>query len=81
VIRLAKKSGLQWTAGDLQAHIRQTYGAILGDDAAVNAVRFLGEDKRLDGVPGRPYYAHNRKAQAWAKRQYSGAQAPADVAD
>jgi hypothetical protein len=70
VIRLGKKTALQWTAADLQAYIRETYGAIVADDTAVSRIQFLGDNKRLEGVPGRPYYANNRRAKAWADRQY-----------
>jgi hypothetical protein len=64
VIRLGKKTALQWTATDLQAYIRETYGALLADDTAVSRIQFLGDNKRLEGVPGRPYYANNRRAKA-----------------
>jgi hypothetical protein len=79
--RAAKKTGLQWTAGDLQTYIRATYGAALSDESATSTIQFLGGNKRQDGVPGRPYYANNRKAKAWADRQYGGAQEPATFAD
>jgi hypothetical protein len=71
VIRLGKKTALQWTATDLQAYIREIYGALLADDTAVSRIQFLGDNKRLEGVPGRPYFANNRRAKAWADRQYS----------
>jgi hypothetical protein len=68
--RAAKKTGLQWTASDLQAYIRATYGQEFDDTSAAFRIRVLGKEKRLDGVAGRPYYANNKTAKAWADGEY-----------
>jgi hypothetical protein len=68
--RAAKKTGLQWTASDLQAYIRATYAQELDDATAAFRIRVLGKEKRLDGVPGRPYYANNKASKAWADATY-----------
>lgn len=66
-----KKTALQWTASDLQAYIRATYSRELDNETASNTIRSLGDNRRLEGVVGQPYYANNRKAKAWADRLYS----------
>jgi hypothetical protein len=66
-----KKTALQWTASDLQAYIRATYNRELDAETASNTIRSLGDNRRLEGVVGQPYYANNRKAKAWADRLYS----------
>jgi hypothetical protein len=66
-----KKTALQWTASDLQAYIRATYSRELDDATASNTIRSLGDNRRLEGVVGQPYYANNRKAKAWADRLYN----------
>jgi hypothetical protein len=69
--RPANQTGLQWTVGDLQAYIRESYHRELDDITAGNTIRSLGGNKRLEGVVGQPYYANNRKAKAWADKLYS----------
>jgi hypothetical protein len=66
-----KKTALQWTASDLQAYIRATYSRELDSETAGNTIRSLGDNRRLEGVVGQPYYANNRKAKAWADRLYN----------
>jgi hypothetical protein len=66
-----KKTALQWTASDLQAYIRATYNRELDNETASNTIRSLGDNRRLEGVVGQPYYANNRKAKAWADRLYN----------
>lgn len=67
-----KKSARQWDFHDLQAYIRVTYGRELDDITAGNTIRSLGNNKRLDGVVGQPYYANNLTAKRWADKLYSG---------
>lgn len=73
--RPANQTGLQWTASDLQAYIRERYHRELDDITAGNQIRSLGSNKRLEGVVGQPYYANNRKAKAWADKLYGAGNA------
>jgi hypothetical protein len=75
--RPANQTGLQWTAADLKAYIQATYQREIDDAIAGDTIKFLGGNKRLEGVVGQPYYANNRKAKAWADRTY-GQQEVAD---
>jgi len=67
--RTAKKSGIYWTATDLADYVRNTYRVEMGNDAAVFRIRQLGDDKRLDGVAGKPYCANNKRTKSWADKQ------------
>lgn len=79
--RPANQTGLQWTATDLQAYIAERYQRVLDPDTAGDTIKFLGGNKRLEGVVGQPYYANNRKAKAWADRTYGGSSSQQEVAD
>lgn len=66
-----KKTARQWDFHDLQGYVRATYGRELDDITAGNTIRQLGNNNRLNGVVGQPYYANNLTAKRWADKLYS----------